>query len=389
MTAQPQMFRINPKTHDSQPIEEVEFARLGFQERRHIQEWVAKNPGILGQDLLVIGKEFSGFDRTNERLDLLAVDPDGQLVIIELKRDDTGADAHWQAIKYASYLRTATADNLVNMLSEHEKISEDEAVQKLLEHLNADDLNSLNRGQRIILASHRFAPEVTSASLWLNDEAGKDLITCVQLTPYHDLSTDSLYIQGSTIIPLPGAETYTVRIGDAPQQPTHGRRSTLGEIFKETFQRSLRHEATPFLREVGDLTISDLAAEIRPDRRSKWAGQQGSGQGRSYHLWYSTDPWSNWGVSYRFDLWRAEQPDTWEAYVSFKHNLGRLTEAITGIEVHPEQTADNEGIVVRLGTGSLDDPDFKKRLAETMRKLIEAITPIVTEYQDEANVEDA
>ena len=39
--------------------------------------------------------------------------------------------------------------------------------------------------QRIILASHRFAPEVTTAALWLNDKApGENLITCVSLTPF-------------------------------------------------------------------------------------------------------------------------------------------------------------------------------------------------------------
>ena len=48
-------------------------------------------------------------------------------------------------------------------------------------HLGSDDLNALNNDQRIILASHRFAPEVTSAAVWLNEKApDKDLMTCVQ-----------------------------------------------------------------------------------------------------------------------------------------------------------------------------------------------------------------
>ena len=90
MSAEPQLFRINPERRESERIEEANFAQLGLQERRDIQEWVAANPGILGEDLLIIGKEFSGFDKTNERLDLLAVDEYGKLVVIELKRDDTG-----------------------------------------------------------------------------------------------------------------------------------------------------------------------------------------------------------------------------------------------------------------------------------------------------------
>ena len=99
MSGEPQLFRIDPESKESERVAEIDFSQLGLQERRDIQEWVAANPSILGDDLLIIGKEFAGFDRTNERLDLLAVDSEGKLVIIELKRDDTGADAHWQAIK--------------------------------------------------------------------------------------------------------------------------------------------------------------------------------------------------------------------------------------------------------------------------------------------------
>ena len=144
MSNEPQLFRVNPDNKESERIEEVDFAQLGLQERRVIQEWIAANPGTLGDDLLIIGKEFSDFDRTNGRLDLLAVDSDGKLVIIELKRDDTGADAHWQAIKYASYLHRASANSIVGMRADYADISEEEAANELLERLGADDLNALN-----------------------------------------------------------------------------------------------------------------------------------------------------------------------------------------------------------------------------------------------------
>ena len=203
MSGEPQLFRVDPQNRASEKIQEVEFSQLGLQERRDIQEWVAANPGILGDDLLIIGKEFSDFDRTNERLDLLAVDFTGRLVVIELKRDDSGTDAHWQAIKYASYLQRATTDKIIRLAAEYRSESEDDAGTRMLQHLGADDLNALNNDQRIILASHRFAPEVTSAALWLNKKA-PDLITCIRLTPYQDTQAGSLYVQATTIIPVPG-----------------------------------------------------------------------------------------------------------------------------------------------------------------------------------------
>ena len=242
MSGEPQLFRVDPQSRESERIEEVDFARLGFQERRDIQEWVAANPGILGEDLLVIGKEFSGFDRTDERLDLLAVDPDGKLVVIELKRDDTGANAHWQAIKYASYLRRATAEQIVGMLAVYKNVSQEDSWEDLVKHLGSDDLNALNNAQRIILASHRFAPEVTSAALWLNDKAhGEDLITCVTLTPYRDANTGSLYLQATTIIPVPGMEDYVVGIGGNSKHTAS---------LKRTAQRNRDDEITAFARKV-------------------------------------------------------------------------------------------------------------------------------------------
>ena len=247
MSAEPQLFRIDPDTKESSSMEEVDFARLGFRERRDIQEWIAKNPHILREDLFIIGKEFNDFDRTDERLDLLAVDAHGRIVIIEVKRDDTGSDAHWQAIKYASYFRNTKPQDVVRILAGYESVSEEEAEEKLRTHLGGD-LEVLNNDQRIILVSHRFAPEVTSASLWLNEKSSdEDMISCVQLTPYRDDQNDDtapLYIQASRIIPVPGAENYVIETGGGESggrtdgftvRRAHRSEDEISSFFRETW----------------------------------------------------------------------------------------------------------------------------------------------------------
>ena len=252
MSAEPRLFRIDPDNRESEAVTEVDFEQLGLRERGDIQEWVAANPRILGDDLLIVGKEFSGFDRTNERLDLLAVDGAGRLVVIELKRDDSGTDVHWQAIKYASYLQRASASDIVKLAAEYYSCAPEEAELLLLQHLGADDLNALNHDQRIILASHRFAPEVTSAALWLNRKApGEDLITCVALTPYRDAMTGTLYVQASTLIPVPGIDDYVITIGESAQPGKGAMPSTLGAKLRATFSQNINDEVTPFLRIVG------------------------------------------------------------------------------------------------------------------------------------------
>ena len=89
------MYRIHPQTNRITALSQVSFSELGFTERAHLQEWLANQPDALGEELLIIQKEFDGFDDTKERLDLLAIDKSGALVIIENKLDDSGRDVVW------------------------------------------------------------------------------------------------------------------------------------------------------------------------------------------------------------------------------------------------------------------------------------------------------
>ncbi len=389
MSAEPQLFRINPESRESERIEEVNFAQLGLQERRDIQEWIAANPGILGDDLLIIGKEFSGFDRTDERLDLLAVDVDGKLVVIELKRDDTGADAHWQAIKYASYLHRASADDIIRMLAAHEEVSEEEALDKLLQHLGADDINVLNNDQRIILASHRFAAEVTSAALWLNEKApGEDLITCIQLTPYKDATTESLYVQANTIIPVPGVDDYIIGIGDSSSEnrPIVRRVGSLAQ----TMARNRSDDITRFLRGVAERAVINLPDQIKPDRQSRWAGDDGAY--RYYRLWYSRPLWGNSSMTYRINLYpKKDSPGTWQADVGFgirRSELEDLVSRIGELHIYDDQTVRSRWIDVSRRGSALDDT-FANTLAETLCRFIEVITPRIDAIENERNEEEA
>jgi len=83
------MYKIDKKNNRISQLEVKRFADLGFTERNHLQEWLANEPNALGEELLIIQKEFDGFDSTRERLDLLALDKEGNLVIIETHISET------------------------------------------------------------------------------------------------------------------------------------------------------------------------------------------------------------------------------------------------------------------------------------------------------------
>lgn len=83
------MYQINPQQNTISSLKKTTFSVLKYKERQHLQEWIVKTPDVFGEELLIIQKEFDGFEDTRERLDLLALDKQGNVVIIENKLDDT------------------------------------------------------------------------------------------------------------------------------------------------------------------------------------------------------------------------------------------------------------------------------------------------------------
>lgn len=215
------MFKIDPTSNRINPLEVKRFSELGFTERKHLQEWLENYPQALtqndGEELLIIQKEFDGFDDTRERLDLLAIDKDGNLVIIENKLDDSGRDVVWQALKYASYCANLKKQQVVeifqrylNQKAQNEGAEPASAENVLLEFLQADDLQSVQlntlRSQRLILVAAHYRKEVTNTILWLS-QFGVDC-QCFKVTPYQ--SGAELFLNVEQIIPTPEASDFMI-----------------------------------------------------------------------------------------------------------------------------------------------------------------------------------
>ena len=127
----------------------------------------------LVKELLIIQKEFDGFDKTRERLDLLAIDKGGNLVLIENKLDDSGKDVVWQSLKYASYCSALKKADIVRIYQEYldRYQGSGDATELICDFLDTEDFSDviLNSGteQRIKLVAGHFRTEVTSTVLWL------------------------------------------------------------------------------------------------------------------------------------------------------------------------------------------------------------------------------
>jgi hypothetical protein len=256
------MYRIDRGSNSIQPLKKVSFKELGFRERAHLQEWIAREPMSLGEELLIIQKEFSGFSDTNERLDLLAIDKQGSLVIIENKLDDTGRDVTWQALKYASYCSTLSKDEIRSIFQDYLSnqgggITADEALSAFFEE-EYDDI-SLNKGfsQRIILIAANFRKEVTSTVLWLSNFRVR--VKCFQATPF--TMGEEVFLNIEQIIPTKDAEDYTISLANKAKDEVEG-------IEIEAKRHPIRRQFWAEMIKVMNATSSNLYQNISPGKES-------------------------------------------------------------------------------------------------------------------------
>ena len=239
------MYRVNRSENRLVQLERQRFADLQLHERPHLQEWLVQTPEALGEDLLVIQKEFDGFADTRERLDLLALDKEGRLVVIENKLDDSGRDVVWQALKYVAYCSSLKKTEIVEIYQKYldRWFNGQNAVTNLCDFLDVEDLDDtvLNAGneQRFILVAANFRKEVTTTVLWLIGHGAR--VQCFRVLPYS--LGDELLIDLQQIIPTPEAADYMIGIAakESEEKSVQGTQKHRQDLRRTFWTRTLEH----------------------------------------------------------------------------------------------------------------------------------------------------
>jgi hypothetical protein len=89
-------------------LKEISGTKLNLEER--IEKWIQRDISVLDPNLLVIGQQVETDD--GKFIDLLCIDDEGSLVIVELKRHKAPREVTAQALDYASWVKTLTAEDV-------------------------------------------------------------------------------------------------------------------------------------------------------------------------------------------------------------------------------------------------------------------------------------
>jgi hypothetical protein len=114
-------------------LHEVSSHKLEAEKR--LEDWIENDPSLLGLDLLIIGRQVPTPGR---RLDLLALDSEGNPVIIELKKDKTARETVAQVLDYGAWISGLTRQAIAEIAANYLQKPIQDAFK---EHFDADLLD--------------------------------------------------------------------------------------------------------------------------------------------------------------------------------------------------------------------------------------------------------
>lgn len=197
------------------PIES-RLAEQGRTEALDLEAWLASDPSVIRPGLKVIGRQV--LTRSGP-LDLLAIDRSGNLVIIELKRDQLPREALAQAIDYASDIATWSIDKIREVCAKYTGKSFEDVFVDAFPDIDLTVLK-INEEQRIILVGFSIESSLERMIEWLS--TGYGVVINAVILKYLRTSAGNEIVTRTAIISEEAEESrtkarkFTIPMSDEP-----------------------------------------------------------------------------------------------------------------------------------------------------------------------------
>src|SRR5262245_1576762 len=130
----------------------VELPKRPLDEEERLEQWIERDSSLLGMDVLIIGRQVS--TPFGGRIDLLGLEPNGDVAIFELKRDRTPREVVAQILDYASWVYELTP-NQINVIADaylKERLGKS-LVEAFKERFDTELPESINSDHRMVIVA--------------------------------------------------------------------------------------------------------------------------------------------------------------------------------------------------------------------------------------------
>ena len=158
-----------------QPVPVPTSSFCGSQEpEAMLRRWIVGRPSMLHENLLILHEDCSTFAGSNVRPDVLALDPQGRLVLIEVKRDVATRAAIGQVLTYVGFASRLDVQQIVEIFGDYRERKGndcDSALPLICRFLGEPDPAQLTLNpplsQRAVLVAGGFSTDARVAADWL------------------------------------------------------------------------------------------------------------------------------------------------------------------------------------------------------------------------------
>lgn len=273
-----QVFSVSGTTASRAPR-----ASLGDSDllERHLQRWVKQYPEILGEEALVVTEEFDRWttaagDATADRLDILALDRHGRLIVSELKRHRAPDAVLVQALNYSAMasrfdlqlLAEAHARFLAKPANGGETLSSEDALERLRRF--APEISDATLAPcRIVLVAEDYSPVLTNTCMFLLES---ELDLRLMRVGLHTMPGDIAAMTATQVLPVPQASDFMVRPGTHTRRSGGGRRNPRTERLVQGNVIADGTELTITVPNVGEdrAAIEEWLAQDPARRTAAW-----------------------------------------------------------------------------------------------------------------------
>jgi len=181
-------FEVDTETFDVSNLED------------RLESWIERNPSILGEELLIINRQYKF--PNGEKVDLLGIDADGNLAIIELKRDKGRREAIAQVLDYETSLANLKEEELNEIAVtyfEENKLEWESLREAFEEEFGKRDV-AFNSSRRTFIIAPKLEANTERVINYLSSQYGID-INAVTFAYYKDEMDREFIIRNVVVSP--------------------------------------------------------------------------------------------------------------------------------------------------------------------------------------------
>ncbi len=247
-------------------------------EKDDLEKWIRTNPEIIGDNIIIIGEQVL---TKSGPLDFLAIDNNGNTVIIELKRDRLPREVIAQAMDYASDVANWSIEKISEICSKQTNKSLEDILTETFEEIDIEDF-TINITQRILLVGFGIEESLNRMIEWLSNKF--DISINAVILQYSRTSSGNEILSRTAIIPekidqeKATKRKFNIPMSDAPGEYDEDK---LKELLKKYLSQDLysakrlRNVVLPALLRNNVMTREELKKEFVKNNEADNESQAG------------------------------------------------------------------------------------------------------------------